>query len=215
MLKADLHIHSQYSFDSRNALEDIVKRCQETGINCVAIADHGTAEGGLRLQKIAPFPVIVAEEILTPAGEIMGMFLQETIETKIPLEDAIKRIKAQGGLVNVPHPFDKYNRDGLGKIIMEQHIDDVDIIEVFNARSPLPSNSRQSLKFATKHGKPGSAGSDSHTIAEIGRTYIEIPEFKTKEEFLISLKKGKIHGHMSGPFVHFGSLWARVKKPSV
>ena len=77
MLKADLHIHTRYSMDCQTPLEKIIERCQELGINCIAIADHGTAEGGLELQKIAPFKVIVAEEILTTHGEIMGMFLKE------------------------------------------------------------------------------------------------------------------------------------------
>ena len=212
MLKADFHIHSQYSFDSTNALDKIIKRCQKIGINCIAIADHGTAEGALKIRNIAPFPVIVAEEILTPEGEIMGMFLQETIPTNIPLIEAIDRIKQQGGLVNIPHPFDKYNRAGLGRKVMENIINDIDIIEVFNARSPLPFSSSAALTFARQHNKAQSAGTDAHTIHEIGNTYIVMPEFKDKSDFLNALKLGNIHRKMSGPFVHFGSIWARIKR---
>ena len=75
MLKADLHIHTEYSMDCKMPLSQVIERCQQKGINCVAIADHGTVEGALKMQAIAPFKVIVAEEILTPHGEIMGMFL--------------------------------------------------------------------------------------------------------------------------------------------
>ena len=95
MLKADLHIHTKYSFDCDTPLEQIINRCLEVGISCIAIADHGTIEGGLKMQSIAPFSVIVAEEILTPYGEIMGMFLKEGIPSGLSIEQVISRIRAQ------------------------------------------------------------------------------------------------------------------------
>ena len=76
MFKADFHIHSKYSFDCANTLKGIIKRCNQTGINCIAVADHGTAEGSLKMKDLAPFTVVVAEEILTPFGEVIGMFLE-------------------------------------------------------------------------------------------------------------------------------------------
>ena len=209
MLKADFHIHSRYSFDSSNDLEAIIRRCQKTGINCVAIADHGTAEGGLRLKEIAPFKVIVAEEILTPHGEIMGMFLKETVPTNISIQEAIARIREQDGLVCVPHPFDIITRIGLGGTIMEQIVDQIDIIEVFNARSPIPCRSSRALAFANRHNLVKSAGSDAHTISEIGKTYVEMPDFESKGDFLAALRQGVIHRHMASPFVHFSSVKAR------
>ncbi len=212
MLKADLHIHSSCSYDSLNKPEDIIKRCNDTGINCIAIADHGTADCALKIQKIAPFNVIVAEEIMTQYGEVMGMFLKETIPSKIPIAKAISLIREQDGLVCIPHPFDKPNRHGLGRKILEEFIDDIDIIEVFNARSPLHWFSATSLKFAKKHNKAASAGSDAHTINEIGSTYIEMPEFTGKADFLSALNKGKIYGRITNPFILLGSSWARIKK---
>ena len=97
MLKADLHIHTEYSMDCNTPLEKIIGRCQELGINCIVITDHGTAEGALKMQKIAPFTVIVAEEIMTTQGEIMGMFLKETIPSGLTPGETINRIRAQGG----------------------------------------------------------------------------------------------------------------------
>src|SRR5450759_1842403 len=79
LLKADFHVHTASSMDCSTKIEEIISRCQETGINCVTIADHDAVEGAMKLQKLVPFRVIVAEEILTPQGEIMGMFLQERI----------------------------------------------------------------------------------------------------------------------------------------
>ncbi|HAS27863.1 MAG TPA: phosphotransferase [Dehalococcoidia bacterium] len=212
MLKADLHVHSNYSYDCRNKAEDIIRRCGDTGINCIAVADHGTAEGALKIQQLAPFQVIVAEEIMTPFGEVMGMFLQESIPNKIPFAEAVLRIREQDGLVCVPHPFDKPNRHGLGGKKLEQFIDDIDIIEVFNARSPLTWFSKTSLTAANRFGKAKSAGSDAHTINEIGSTYIEMPDFCDKNDFLSALEQGRIHGRITNPFVLLGSSWARIRK---
>ena len=207
MLKADLHIHTRYSMDCQTPLDKIINRCQELGINCIAIADHGTAEGALEMQKIAPFQVIVAEEILTTHGEIMGMFLKETIPSGITPQEAVKRIRAQGGLVNIPHPFETIRGSALKDVI----IDEIDLIEVLNSRSPFPANTNKARDFAAKHGLPGGAGSDAHTIFEIGNAYIEMPDFNTSEEFLKSVASGRIYGKRSGIFVHFFSTWAKVK----
>ena len=133
LLKADLHIHTEYSPDCNTPLEQIIKRCLEIGINCIAVSDHGTAEGALKMQTIAPFPVIVAEEILTPQGEIVGMFLKETIPSRLSVEQTISRIKAQGGLVCIPHPFDALRRSALDPKTIEKIVEQIDIIEVFNA----------------------------------------------------------------------------------
>jgi predicted metal-dependent phosphoesterase TrpH len=212
MLRADLHIHSEYSNDCVSKLEAIIRRCQVTGINCVAIADHGTANGALKMQKIAPFTVIVAEEIMTRQGEVIGMFLKETIPNNIPLAQAITRIHEQDGLVCIPHPFDRPNRSGLGGKVLENIANDIDIIEVFNSRSPLPWFSVTSRKFADGHGMAKSAGSDAHTLTEIGSTYIEMSEFTSKDDFLKTLKQGRIQGRMLNYLLFPGSLVARLRK---
>lgn len=212
LLKADLHIHTEYSMDCGTPLERVINRCLEIGINCIAIADHGTTEGALKAQKLAPFPVIAAEEILTPAGEIMGMFLKETIPSPLPVEETINRIKAQGGLVCIPHPFDTIARSALGGRVLEELVEHIDVIEVFNARSPLPGASNKALTFAEKHGIPKSAGSDAHTFREIGHAYVEMPEFHDAHDFLKALAKGRILGRRSSPLVHFASGWNKLRK---
>jgi len=192
-------------------LDRIVKRCLETGINCIAVADHGTAEGALKMQRIAPFPVIVAEEILTPHGEIMGMFLNESIPSGLSVKETISRIKAQGALVCIPHPFDTFRQSAIGNSL-EELVEQIDIIEVFNARALLHRDSTKALTFAQKYGIPGSAGSDAHTPNEIGSAYVEMPAFNGKDDFLQALAKGKIFGRRTSPLVHFGSAWARLRK---
>ncbi|MFH1650727.1 MAG: PHP domain-containing protein [Chloroflexota bacterium] len=211
MLKADLHIHTEYSMDCSSSLEKIIERCRELGINCIAIADHGTVEGALKMKALAPFPVIVAEEILTPYGEIMGMFLEETIPSGQSVPETIAAIRAQGGLVNIPHPFDTVRPSALNRKHVEEIADQIDVIEVFNSRNLLKHNARAALAFAQKHGIPHSAGSDAHTLQEIGNAYIEIPEFHGKEDFLRALAQGNVSGHRTNPLIHFNSSWAKFK----
>jgi hypothetical protein len=210
-LKADLHIHTQYSGDCNTPLDQIIGRCEEIGINCIAIADHNTIEGALKMQSIAPFPVIVAEEILTPPGEIMGMFLKEGIPGGLSVEQTISRIRAQGGLICIPHPFSVFRAAALDTKIMEELIEQIDIIEVFNARSLLYRSSAKAQIFAQKYSIPGSAGSDAHTLYEIGNGYVEMPEFNGRGDFLDALAEGRVFGHRTNPLVHLNSVWVKLK----
>jgi len=197
------------------SLDQIINNCQKKGINCIAVADHGTAEGGLQMQKIAPFKVIVAEEILTPHGEIMGMFLKESIFSQKPnllsIEQAMSQIKAQGGVVCIPHPFDSLRKSRLTEEL-ESYISWIDVIEVFNARSPFSQDAEKAKIFAQKHGIIRGAGSDAHTPGEIGNAFVEMPDFNGRDDFLRALAQGKVFGHRTSPLVHVGSVWARIKK---
>ena len=212
MLKADFHIHTNYSFDCNLTLDRIIDRCLEVGINCIAIADHDSIGGALEIQGLAPFPVIVAAEILTPQGEIMGMFLKELVPSGLPLVEAIAQIKAQGALVCLPHPFDLFRGIRLDSQGLAALAGQIDIVEVFNARSALLRSTTRAQALASKYGIPMIAGSDAHTANEIGSTYIKMPEFNGKDDFLQALRKGKIHSHRSNFLVHFGSAWARIRK---
>jgi len=211
VLKADLHVHTCYSLDCGTPLDKIVTRCLQIGINCIAIADHHSITGALKLREIAPFHVIVAEEIMTPIGELMGLFLTQEIPRGLSAQETIARIKSQGGLVNIPHPFGHSlheNKELLSQEILSQ----VDLIEVFNSRIPFPSASPKASKLALEYRLPASAGSDAHTVREIGRAYVEMPEFNGPEDFLDCLTRGKIFGQRSSPLFHFVSLWWKTRK---
>ncbi|HXX59178.1 MAG TPA: PHP domain-containing protein [Dehalococcoidales bacterium] len=212
MLKADFHIHTKFSMDCHNELEEISRRCQQLGLNCIAVCDHDATEGAMRLKEMAPFKVIVAEEVLTPAGEVMGIFLKERIASGLSVERAIDAIRAQGGLVCIPHPFDGFRGLRISYDEFERIVPNVDIIEVFNARCRLESFNKHAREFAEKHHLAGSAGSDAHSIAEIGNVIVEMPDFDTPEGFLKSLQLGKISGKRSSPMVHFHSTWAKIKR---
>jgi predicted metal-dependent phosphoesterase TrpH len=197
--------------DCNTPLEKIISRCLELGINCIAIADHGTVEGALKIQEMAPFSIIVAEEILTPHGEIMGMFLKETIPSGLSIEETISRIRVQGGLVNIPHPFEIIRHSSLNGKAVEGIVEQIDVMEVFNSRSPFLANSTKALAFAQKYGIAQGAGSDAHTPQEIGNAYVEMPEFNGRDEFLQALAQGIIHGHRTSLAMHLFSSWAKLK----
>lgn len=212
MIKADLHIHTCYSIDSLTPLEKIVERCLELGINCIAVADHNTIAGALKLREIAPFKVIIAEEILTPAGEIMGLFLSERIARGLSPQETISRIRGQGGLVAIPHPFGRSLPWNTNSLTSAEVVSQVDVIETFNSRTPFSGSIARAEKLAKEQGKLASAGSDAHTLGEIGRAYVEMPEFDGAADFLNSLAQGKIFGRRSSYLAHFASTWAKIRK---
>jgi predicted metal-dependent phosphoesterase TrpH len=212
LIKADLHIHTCYSMDCLSPLEQIVERCLELGINCIAIADHNTITGALKLREIAPFKVIIAEEVLTPVGEIMGLFLSEAVPRGLSPQETISRIRSQGGLVAIPHPFGRSLPWNINPLTSTEILSQIDIIETFNSRTPFSNGNAKAWKLAKEHGKAASAGSDAHTLGEIGRAYVEMSEFDGPDDFINSLAQGKIFGQKSSYLAHFASTWAKIRK---
>lgn len=192
LIKADLHVHTEYSMDSRMRLDTIIRRCIKKGINCVAISDHGNIRGALKMREIAPFTVIVAQEILTSSGEVMGMFVEQEVPNGLTLVETMKRIRAQGGLVCVPHPFDRFRGLALKTANLEELVPFIDIVEVFNARSVFDHDSQVASEFAARHGLPRSAGTDAHLPFEIGSTYVKMQRFEGRNDFLQSLAQAEI-----------------------
>ncbi len=211
LIRADLHIHTCYSVDCLTPVEKIVARCLELGINCVAVADHNTIAGALKLRQIAPFKVIVAEEIATTAGEVMGLFLEEKVARGLSAQETTSRIRSQGGLVAIPHPFGRSLPWRSNALASSEILSQVDIIEAFNSRTPFSSGIRRATMLAKVHGKAASAGSDAHTLGEIGRAYVQMPEFNGPGDFLNSLAQGEIFGRQSSYFAHLASTWAKIR----
>lgn len=164
------------------------------------------------MAEIAPFKVILSEEIKTSRGEIIGYFLRERIPKGLSPAETVRAIKSQGGLVCIPHPFDRFRGSRLKLEAMLEILPDIDIIEAFNARTTLIRDSAKAKSFAEKYRLAVSAGSDAHVLQEIGQTYVEMPPFETKEEFLESLRRGKIVATRSNPWVHLASGWSKIKK---
>ncbi len=206
----DLHTHTHYSPDSILSPRRFVETCQRTGINCVAVTDHKTIRGALAVQELADFRVIVGEEIETSAGQVIGLFLREEVRPGLSPEETIERVRAMGGLVGVPHPYDR-----LGLALRHDEIvrllPQIGFMEVLNARVLFPGINEKARRLARELDLAASAGSDAHSPWELGRAYVEMPEFEGPGDFLEALRKGEIVGRRSSPLVNLISLYAELR----
>ncbi len=210
-MKADLHAHTHFSRDAVTSVETFARRYAEAGIDCVAVSDHNNVDGALAVREIAGFRVIIAEEIKSTEGEVIGLFLQETIRKGLTPEDTVKAIREQGGLVLIPHPFDRLRRSPLREEAILRIMPQIDVIEVFNARTTFKADDARGRRLAEEHGKPMSAASDAHSPWEIGLAYTELPDFDGPDEFLASIAHAEVHGRRSFFGVHLISTWAKIK----
>ncbi len=211
-MKVDLHTHTFCSKDSCNQYDRIVQAVQRAGLDAIAVTDHDEYHGAAELAARAPFLVISGEEIKTSAGEIIGLFLQERIPPGLEPLETVERIHEQGGLAYVPHPFDEIRGSRLQRWALDLVAPHIDILEVFNARNALPRYNSRALQYAVEHSLLGGAGSDTHTYGEYGRAYVDIPPFRTPEEFLQSMRQGTWHGKLSSPLVHARTRLDRTRK---
>lgn len=216
-MKCDLHMHSFRSSDGNMSLDTIIQACQRRGIDCIALTDHNLLSAALELQKIAPFAVISGEEIKTTHGEIIGLFLQEEIPRDMSPGATAEEIHRQGGVVYIPHPFDRIRRSVLARDALLEIVDMVDVIEILNARITFKGDTLAAERFAIEHRKLMGAGSDAHVWWEIGGAYVDMPEFEMgRDGFLQALSQGTIYGKLAWPGVHlassFNKWWKKVLK---
>ena len=176
-VRFDLHVHTHHSFDCLTRPEQLVEVVQRNGLTGIAVTDHNAIEGALHLRDVAPFPVIVGEEVETTHGEIAGLFLGEWIPPRLSPQETIDRIKAQGGLVYITHPLAHGVPSRIRQRVLREILPQVDLIEGFNARVPLPADDRRVRELAGECGIPLGAGSDAHFAAEVGRGYVELEPF--------------------------------------
>jgi predicted metal-dependent phosphoesterase TrpH len=193
-IRMDLHTHTLYSHDSLLKLEHYVEACVRKGINCVAVTDHNEIDGAKRLQKMAPFKVIIGEEIRTRDGEITGLFLKERIPPNLSAFETIRRIREQKGLVYIPHPFASGVFMRLKLNVLDAIVDEVDIVEGWNSRGILRADDEKAQAFAVRHRLPFAAGSDAHSRFEIGSAYVEMKDFKSKKEMIKNIRGGLLVG---------------------
>lgn len=193
MMRIDLHVHTCYSYDCWLSLEALIDVVQRRGLDGVAVLDHDEIAGALRLREMAPFKVIVGEEIGTAHGGIGALFIEERIPPYLSAEETIARIHAQNGLVFVPHPLARAVPGRIWQSKLQQIVKWVDLIEGYNARAPHPTDDHRARAFAAQHGIPVTAGSDGHFASEIGRAWTEMDDFVTTQQFLDSLRRARLH----------------------
>ncbi|HUQ39461.1 MAG TPA: PHP domain-containing protein [Acidimicrobiales bacterium] len=195
-VRVDMHMHTMWSGDATTTPDELVTAVQESAIDVLCITDHGTTNGAFELAGVLPCRVVVGQELRTWAGEIIGLFLTERIPYGAQPADAARRIRDQGGLVYIPHPFDPL-RHCMEPTVLRELVDAglVDALEVFNAKTSLAHLNAEAVEFAAEHGLPGGVGSDAHEPSAIGAAYIEMPDFDGPASFLTRLADGRVVGH--------------------
>lgn len=212
--RVDLHMHTWASPDSKNDPAALVERARAVGLNRIAVTDHNTIEGALAAQRLAPDLVIVGEEIETEAGgELIAYFVNEPVPQGLSLAGTLRRLHSQGAVISVSHPVDRLRGSALGEQQTLAVIDQVDALETFNARCLLAADNRRAAELAARYGKSATAGSDAHTLAEVGAGYVSLPPFKnTAEAFRASLAHAIPGGRLTGPLPHLASTFAKLTK---
>ena len=211
----DFHVHTDLSPDGQVAINEVVTAAKRRGLHGVAVTDHNEIENALKLKESPTandYIVIVGEEIRTSAGEITGLFLKEFIPPGLSPEETIRRIKSQGGLVVVPHPFCRLRKSKLKIQTLKQIAPLVDIIEVFNARNVFKADNRKAREFALEHKKLMVVGSDGHLAYEYGRAYVKIKSCVTAEDCKKNLSSAEFVNSSSPLWVHAVTKWRKIKK---
>jgi len=202
--KIDLHVHTAHSACSAFLpVRNIEKIALRRGLNGIAITDHNSIEGALELKAMArQIQVIVAEEIKTREGEIIGYFLSEHIPPGLPVKETILEIRRQGGMVSIPHPFDTLRTSRITREALEEIIAEVDMLETFNSRDVFQKPDTEFIEKSKRLGVIPVAGSDAHQPWEIGKSYAIMDAFNTPREFLAALRTAQFITRKSSIWVH-------------
>jgi hypothetical protein len=192
-IDVDLHMHTDHSYDCATPVEVLLAHAKTRGLGAIAVTDHNEVSGAHEARaKADGVKVIIAEEVKTAdQGEVIGLFIEEKIPRGMTLQETIAEIKGQGGLVYVPHPFDR-----LHSVPDYEHLlavlDDVDAIEVFNPRVAIAEFNEEAVRFAAKYRIPAGAGSDAHVPQGLGSVRIRMRDFDGPDEFMHALRDADI-----------------------
>jgi predicted metal-dependent phosphoesterase TrpH len=196
LIEVDLHMHTDHSGDCATPVEVLLETARDRGLGAIAITDHNEVSGALEAREIArgmdDLKVIVAEEVKTAEqGEVIGLFLEEKIPKGLSMEETIAEIRRQGGLVYVPHPFDRFHSVPDYEHLLDM-VEEVDILEVFNPRVALTAFNEEAVRFAEKYRIVPGAGSDSHVAQGLGSVRTRIRDFDGPAEFLEAMRDADI-----------------------
>ncbi|HVC06427.1 MAG TPA: PHP domain-containing protein [Solirubrobacterales bacterium] len=196
LIEVDLHMHTDHSPDCATPVDVLLNTARDRGLGAIAITDHNVVSGALEARRIAAeigdIEVIVAEEVKTAQqGEVIGLFLQEEIPRGMTMAETIAEIRRQGGLVYVPHPFDRFHSVPDYQHLIEI-VEEIDILEVFNPRVALTAFNEEAERFARKYRIVPGAGSDSHVAQGLGSVRVRIHDFDGPQEFIEAMRDADI-----------------------
>jgi dephospho-CoA kinase len=212
-MRLDLHLHTRGSRDCLTDPEEVLRRALALGYGRVAITDHDRLGVALRMSERHPEQVIPGEEVKTAEGiDVIGLYLREEIAKGTPARETIALIHGQGGIAYLPHPYAR-GKGGGGRLA-DALAPLCDVVEVFNARLHDPALNAQAEALAARHGKLRGAGSDAHTVGEIGNAVVEVEPHANRSEALLAALAGatRVGGTPASPLVHLASTWAKVRK---
>ncbi|HXV35275.1 MAG TPA: glycosyltransferase [Gaiellaceae bacterium] len=194
LILADLHMHTEHSHDCAVPVPDLLDHAEGIGLGAIAVTDHNVFSGAQEAVGLArgrALTVIPGEEVKTDGGEVIGLFLKEEIPRGMPMGDTIAAIRDQGGVVYVPHPFDRLHTIPPAETL-HRHLAEIDVFEVYNARLLFEGFNDEALRFARKYNLTMGAGSDAHVLQGVGTGLVRMRAFETPEEFLWSLRSAEI-----------------------
>jgi len=196
LIEVDLHMHTDHSPDCATPVEVLLQTARDRGLGAIAITDHNEVSGALEARRIAErmgdIKVIVAEEVKTAEqGEVIGLFLEEKIPKGLTMAETIAEIRRQGGLVYVPHPFDRFHSVPDYEHLLDM-VEEIDILEVFNPRVAVTAFNEEAERFASKYRIVPGAGSDSHVAQGLGSVRVRIHDFDGPTEFLEAMRDADI-----------------------
>ncbi len=193
LIDVDLHMHTDHSYDCATPVEVLLAQARDRGLGAIAVTDHNEISGALETRaKASGVKVIVGEEVKTAEqGEVIGLFIEEKIPRGMSLQETIAEIRRQGGLVYVPHPFDRMHSVPDYEHLLDV-IDEIDAIEVFNPRVAISEFNEEAVRFAAKYHIPAGAGSDAHVPQGLGSVRIRMRDFDGAGEFLEALRDADI-----------------------
>jgi predicted metal-dependent phosphoesterase TrpH len=211
-IKLDMHVHTCGSFDCLSDPHELVARAVARGLDRICITDHNAVAVALQLASEYPDRIIVGEEVKTAERvDIIGLYIRELIPEGTPAHETCERIRSQGGVVYVPHPYAS-GKGGSGRLL-GQIADSIDVVEGFNARLRDPALNERAATWGRARRLPLGAGSDAHTLHEVGCAWVELPPFENEPRALLTaLRQATIHGTPSSRVVHVASAWAKTRK---
>jgi len=207
LLRVETHCHSDQSPDSFNKIEDLILVAKKRKITRLVISDHNRINGALKAKKLEPDLIIIGEEILTTRGELLALFVQEIVPSGLSPEKTIEILRDQNAFISVSHPFDRL-RHGWAPNDLNKIVPLIDAIEVFNARSFTKKVNEKAADYAMKNNLAGTVGSDAHTLVEVGRAVLILPEFHDSNSLRQVIRQAERISRYSSPMVRFGSTYA-------
>ena len=197
-VRVDMHTHTMWSGDCTTTPDEIIEVLTGSPVDVVCITDHNTVNGALALRDRLPCRVVVGQEVKTSQGEMIGLFLAERLPHGIKPAEAVARIRDQGGIVYVPHPYDPMRHCLRAEVIEELAADGgIDAIEVVNGKTSLAQLNARALETAQRFDLAAGAGSDAHVPLAYGAACVEMDDFDGADPsaFLRSLRAGRPVGH--------------------